>query len=130
MKIIDPMIETMGRIANEGRIAILKNDVDKLATLMNFNQGLLDSLGVNTQELSRMIYIARKNGATGSKITGSGCTTMEHCKTQLPYAIVCAIVSILCGICLVYIGINVYLALIVGIIVELLILLIIGKKPI
>ena len=71
-EIIDPMIETMGRIANEGRIAILKNDVDKLATLMNFNQGLLDSLGVNTQELSRMIYIARKNGATGSKITGSG----------------------------------------------------------
>ncbi|MCQ2737527.1 MAG: mevalonate kinase [archaeon] len=71
-EIIDPMIETMGRIANEGRIAILKNDVDKLADLMNFNQGLLDSLGVNTQELSRMIYIARKNGATASKITGSG----------------------------------------------------------
>ena len=71
-EIIEPMIETMGRIANEGRIAILKNDIDKLATLMNFNQGLLDSLGVNTQELSRMVYIARKNGATGSKITGSG----------------------------------------------------------
>ena len=61
---------------------------------------------------------------------GSGCTTMEHCKTQLPYAVVCAIVSILCGICLVYIGLNVYLALIIGIIVELLILLTVGKKPI
>ncbi|MCQ2977799.1 MAG: mevalonate kinase [archaeon] len=71
-ELIEPIIETMGKIANEGRVAILKNDVDKLANLMNFNQGLLDSLGVNTQELSRMVYIARKNGATGSKITGSG----------------------------------------------------------
>ena len=37
-----------------------------------FDEGLLDSLGVNTPELSRMIYIARKHGALGSKITGSG----------------------------------------------------------
>lgn len=71
-ELIDPLIETMGRIANEARIAILKNDVDKIAILMNLNQGLLDSLGVNTQELSRMIYLARKHGAAGSKITGSG----------------------------------------------------------
>ena len=70
--IIDPRIADMGYIANEARIAILKNDEAKIGDLMNINQGLLDSLGVNTPELSRMIYIARKHGALGSKITGSG----------------------------------------------------------
>ena len=62
----------MGRIANEARVAIIKNDVERIAELMNLNQGLLDSLGVNTYELSRMIYTARDNGALASKITGSG----------------------------------------------------------
>jgi len=71
-ELIDPIIDTMGKIANEARVAILKNDIDKIATLMNLNQGLLDSLGVNTYELSRMIYIARTHGALASKITGSG----------------------------------------------------------
>lgn len=61
---------------------------------------------------------------------GSGCTTMEHCKTQLPYAVVCAIISILCGICLTCIGVNVLISLAIGIFVQLLLLLIIGKKPI
>ena len=70
--IVEPIIETMGYIANEARIAILNNNIQKIGELMNINQGLLDSLGVNTPELSRMIYLARRYGATGSKITGSG----------------------------------------------------------
>ena len=40
--------------------------------LMNINQGFLDVLGVNTFELSRMVYRARECGAIGSKITGAG----------------------------------------------------------
>ena len=71
-ELVDPIISTMGKIANEARVAIIKNDVDRMAELMNLNQGLLDSLGVNTFELSRMIYTARDNGALASKITGSG----------------------------------------------------------
>jgi mevalonate kinase len=39
---------------------------------MNINQGLLDSLGVNTLELSNLVYEARNAGAIGSKITGAG----------------------------------------------------------
>lgn len=39
---------------------------------MNINQGLLDSIGVNTLELSDMVYLTRKYGAKGSKLTGSG----------------------------------------------------------
>lgn len=61
---------------------------------------------------------------------GSGCTTMEHCRTQLPYAIVCAIVSVICGILLTTLGLNVFLALLLGVIVQILIFMLIGKKPI
>ena len=35
-------------------------------------QEYLDVLGVNTLELSRMVYTARECGAIGSKITGAG----------------------------------------------------------
>ena len=61
---------------------------------------------------------------------GSGCTTMEHCRTQLPYAITCAVISIICGILLTSIGVNVYISLIIGIVAQVLIFMIIGKKPI
>ena len=39
---------------------------------MNINQGLLDALGVNTEELSCLVYRARHAGALGSKLTGAG----------------------------------------------------------
>jgi mevalonate kinase len=71
-KIVNPIIKTIGQITDEAKIAIVNNDKERLAELMNINQGLLDSLGVNTRELSRMVYISRKNGAIGSKLTGSG----------------------------------------------------------
>jgi len=71
-KIMDHIIKTIGEITDEAKIAIVNNDKGRLAELMNLNQGLLDSIGVNTRELSRMVYISRKNGAIGSKITGAG----------------------------------------------------------
>ena len=39
---------------------------------MNINHGFLDVIGVNTLELSRMVYNAREAGAIGSKTTGAG----------------------------------------------------------
>ena len=62
--------------------------------------------------------------------SGCGCTTMEHCKTQLPYAIVCAIVSVICGILLSTLGVNVIISLIIGLVIQIMILMFIGKKPI
>ena len=61
---------------------------------------------------------------------GSGCTTIEHCRTQLPYAVVCAIVSVLCGILLTVLGVNVVIALLTGLLVQICIFMFIGKKPI
>lgn len=71
-KIINPVISAMGHLTNYGKQAILARDYEKIGELMNINQGFLDVLGVNTIELSRMIYVARDAGAIGSKITGAG----------------------------------------------------------
>ncbi|WP_407378988.1 mevalonate kinase [Methanobrevibacter sp.] len=71
-KIINPVITSMGNLTNYGKQAILKRDYKKIGELMNINHGFLDVLGVNTPELSRMVYTARECGAIGSKITGAG----------------------------------------------------------
>ena len=71
-RILNPILKTIGEITDEAKMAIVNNDQDRLAELMNINQGLLDSIGVNTTELSRMVYISRKFGAIGSKLTGAG----------------------------------------------------------
>ena len=71
-KIINPVITSMGNLTNHAKQAILKRDFNKVGELMNINHGFLDVLGVNTLELSRMVYNAREAGAIGSKTTGAG----------------------------------------------------------
>ena len=71
-KVINPVITAMGNLTNYAKQAILKRDYKKIGELMNINHGFLDVLGVNTVELSRMVYTARECGAIGSKITGAG----------------------------------------------------------
>lgn len=61
--------------------------------------------------------------------SGAGCSTMEHCYSQLPYTLVNCAISIICGIILTCLGVNVLVALAIGIICQILVLLIIGKKP-
>jgi len=70
--IINQVINSMGNLTNLGKKAIFKRDYTKIGELMNINHGFLDVLGVNTLELSRMVYTARECGAIGSKTTGSG----------------------------------------------------------
>jgi mevalonate kinase len=71
-EVVDPVLEAMEMVTRSAREALLKDDPEALGDLMNINQGLLDALGVNTPELSRMVYQARTAGALGSKITGAG----------------------------------------------------------
>jgi mevalonate kinase len=76
-EIMDPVIDSIGKITNEAKSLLnrkqLNNEkMEALGELMNINHGLLDAIGVNTLELSSMVYIARKAGAIGSKITGAG----------------------------------------------------------
>ena len=45
---------------------------NSLGILMDINQGLLESLGVGTVELSNLIYASRLSGAWGAKLSGAG----------------------------------------------------------
>jgi len=60
---------------------------------------------------------------------GSGCDTMEHVQTQMPYAITVGIISII-SILLTCVGINVMLVWLIAVLIELIILCVIGRKPI
>jgi len=71
-EIINPVLNSIELVTEEAKEAILNNDKKRIGELMNINHGLLDALGVNTKELSGMVYTARNAGACGSKITGAG----------------------------------------------------------
>ena len=70
--IIKPILDIMETVTNQAREYITTGEEKRVGELMNINQGLLDALGVNTNEISRLIYHARLAGAIGSKITGAG----------------------------------------------------------
>ncbi len=52
--------------------AIKGMDHERLGLLMNVNHGLLSAIGVSTPELEEIVYLARRAGALGSKVTGAG----------------------------------------------------------
>jgi mevalonate kinase len=63
---------SIGRISRIGESLVLTGDYSSIGRLMNVNQGLLDALGVNILELSRLIYSSRKAGTFRTKITSAG----------------------------------------------------------
>jgi mevalonate kinase len=71
-ELIEPLMASIGRISKIGECFVMAGDYPSIGRLMNVNQGLLDALGVNILELSKLIYSARKAGAFGAKITGAG----------------------------------------------------------
>ncbi len=71
-KLIDNIFNSMGQIVEKAKIEFKKNDLVAAGELMNINQGLLDALGVNTLELSQLIFAARNGGALGAKLSGAG----------------------------------------------------------
>lgn len=71
-ELILPIFSTIGKAALRGESLLAEKDYEDVGKLMNVNQGLLDSIGVNCPELSRLIYAARDAGAFGAKITGAG----------------------------------------------------------
>ena len=60
---------------------------------------------------------------------GSGCNIMEHVRTQLPYAMTVAAVTIVFGTLLTALGMSVWLSLALGYAAMAALLLVIGKKP-
>lgn len=60
------------KIVDLGNDAISNDDYETLGTLMNINQGLLNSIGVSSIELEEIVYRSRLAGAIGAKLTGAG----------------------------------------------------------
>jgi mevalonate kinase len=66
------IFDAMSDIVEQAKDALVDFNLENLGYLMNINQGLLDSLGVNNLELSRLVYGARQAGAIGAKLSGAG----------------------------------------------------------
>jgi mevalonate kinase len=61
-------------IVNQARIAIENglSGLPALGRLLNENQELLETIGVSSPELGRLIQVARQAGALGAKLSGAG----------------------------------------------------------
>jgi mevalonate kinase len=65
-------MDLIGGVVDAAREALLASDYASAGRLMDFNQGLLDALGVGTPALNRLIEAARGAGAYGAKLSGAG----------------------------------------------------------
>lgn len=66
--------DEVGVIVNQARVAIEEGRLGLMAIgeLMNENQELLESLGVSSPELERLVQAACQAGALGAKLSGAG----------------------------------------------------------
>lgn len=71
-KIINSIFDSIVLIVEDAKRMLENSNYEGLGELASLNQGLLDSLGVNTKELSSLIFAARANGAYGAKLSGAG----------------------------------------------------------
>lgn len=71
-KLLKNIYDGIEIIVEEAKVALNKNDLEKVGQLMNLNQGYLETLGVSSEKLSSMIYAARNAGAYGAKLSGAG----------------------------------------------------------
>ncbi|MEF8779097.1 MAG: mevalonate kinase [Haloferacaceae archaeon] len=74
-------VSTIGDIVRVGESFLSEGDpgaeptpelLEELGELMDFNHGLLSSLGVSARSLDEMVWAARDAGAYGAKLTGAG----------------------------------------------------------
>lgn len=70
--IIDGVFSVITETVNSAKLKLLNREWEDFGELININQGLLDSLGVNTEKIAKLIWSARSSGAFGAKISGAG----------------------------------------------------------
>lgn len=70
--LIDNVYNQIGKLVEQAKKALLKSDWPTLGELMNFNEGLLATLGVEGNRLANMIYAAREAHSYGAKLSGAG----------------------------------------------------------
>ncbi len=66
--------DEIGSIVRQARMAIEQElvDIAAIGKLMDQNQELLETIGVSSPELERLIVAARRAGALGAKLSGAG----------------------------------------------------------
>ncbi|MBD3362649.1 mevalonate kinase [Candidatus Dojkabacteria bacterium] len=70
--VVNSIFDSISYLVQKGKKALLDYDLKLFGDLMNFNQGYLESLGVNSLILSKLVYAARNSGAFGAKLSGAG----------------------------------------------------------
>ncbi len=68
----DRLFDQMGAIAQAGRAAIERGEIEEMGRLMDENQSLLRSIEVSSSQLEALIEAARQGGALGAKLSGAG----------------------------------------------------------
>lgn len=68
----DMIFAEIDELSIAGAVALRDRDYAALGSMMNVCQGFLNAIEVSTPELEKMIQIARRSGAVGAKLTGSG----------------------------------------------------------
>ncbi|MFH0948860.1 MAG: mevalonate kinase [Candidatus Aenigmatarchaeota archaeon] len=71
-KKFDKIFSDYRRMFNKANVALNDGDIKKIGSLMNENQDLLRQITVSCPEIEHIITIAKKNGAIGAKLTGTG----------------------------------------------------------
>lgn len=71
-KQVDLIFDVIDSVVERASKSIVDGDFKILGKQANLNQGLLDSLGVSTPELSNLIFAVRYAGAYGAKLSGAG----------------------------------------------------------
>ena len=68
----DAIFSQIDGLVLAGVDALRRGDIPELGELMNINQGLLNALQVSSPEIEELVFIARRAGALGAKLTGGG----------------------------------------------------------
>lgn len=68
----EEMFDEIGTIAEMGRQAIERGEIEIVGQLMNENHRLLQLIGVSSPEVEGLVEAARQGGALGAKLSGAG----------------------------------------------------------
>ncbi len=71
-EVVDAIYTEIGRLTDLAREEIQQQQWQRVGELMDFDQGMLEELGVSSQKLATMIHAARDAGAWGAKLSGAG----------------------------------------------------------
>ncbi len=69
---VDALFDSIGELTNQAAACIGRGEIGNLGPLMNHDQTLLETLGVSSPSLDRLIRAARDAGALGAKLSGAG----------------------------------------------------------